>query len=105
MTYCHSCHPERSEGSRVAAEPPSARLRLTLRDDPREIGVQAQAQVGALLWMELRRHDIVLGDDGGELDSVLGDTKCGVRIRLRVVRVHEVEVAAARDTVEQRVVI
>src|SRR6266536_2463970 len=85
-----------------------ARLRMRhrrIRDDAREVRIQPQAQVGTLLGMELRRDDIFARDDRGELDAVLGDAEGRFRIWLGVVRVHEVEVAAARDAVQQRVVV
>src|SRR5215813_1991864 len=74
-------------------------------DDAREVGVQPQAQVCALLGMELRRDHVIAGDDGGELHTVLGDTEGRLLVRLGVVRMHEVEVTTARHALDKGVVV
>ena len=54
--------------------------------------------------MELRRDDVVAREHDGERHAVLrlADDDAGV-LRLRVVGVHEVEVGAVRDALEDRV--
>src|SRR5260370_12670434 len=74
--------------------------------DPTEVGVQPQPEVGALFGMELRRHHVVAGDDRGEVYPVLGLADRDAWLAgVGVIAVHEVEVAAAWDAVEQRVIV
>src|SRR3990170_3219255 len=71
---------------------------------PEEVLVHAQAGGAALLRVELRGHHVVAADHGGERHAVLRlpDDDRGV-IGPGVVRVHEIEVRAVRDVVENRV--
>src|SRR5262245_20497976 len=69
--------------------------------DLQEVGVHAEASIAALLGVELRRDNVVAGDDRCEVHAVFGLADHNGWIRgLRIVRVYEVEVRAVGDTIE-----
>src|SRR4051812_164306 len=76
--------------------------RGALGDQFDEILVDSEANAGAFLRVELGREDILVSDNRGEADAVVGlaDDHRGIN-RIDVKRVHEVEVLVVRDAFEQ----
>src|SRR5437764_1515612 len=78
-------------------------VNTVLRRDSSEVGVDLKTEVGTLFRMELRGDDVVARHDRGEVDAEVGDADADLALGgLGVVRMHEVEIAAARYVVEQR---
>src|SRR6266851_3208877 len=78
-------------------------VNIAARRYPTEVRVDPQPQVGTLLRMKLGRLDVVLCDDRRELATIISDAERDPRIgRISIVPVDEIEVAALRDPIEQR---
>ena len=68
-----------------------------------EVLQNPQADVAALLRMELNCEEVVPGDGGGELDAVLsGGGHDAFVIRQDVIGMDEVEIGIVGDSLEER---
>ena len=64
--------------------------------DTREVGVDAQSHVSALLRMELRGDHVFASDDGREVDAVIGHAEGHFFVRrMREVGMHKLEEGTA----------